>query len=89
MKSTYIDDEIYKYLLTKYNKLMLNKEELAYELGVSVSSINNYIVQGKGIPEYVKSGDAKNSKVSFSIYSIARYISNHSVKVAWGFFLSA
>lgn len=81
MKSTYIDEEVYKYLLTKYNKLMLNKEELAYELGVSVSSINNYIVQGKGVPDFVK-GDAKNSKVSFSIYAIARYISNHSVKVA-------
>lgn len=53
-----MDEEIYKYLLTKYNKLMLNKEELAYELGVSVSSINNYIVQGKGIPDFVK-GDAK------------------------------
>lgn len=82
MKSTYINDEIYKYLLNKYNKMTLNKEELAYELGVSVSSINNAIVQGKGIPEYAKLGKAANSRVVFSLHAIAIYMSNHTVKVA-------
>jgi len=83
MTSTYINDEIYKYLLNKYNKMALNKKELAYELGVSVSSINNAIVKGKGIPAYVKANnDSKNSKVSFSLLAIANYMSNHTVKVA-------
>lgn len=80
--SPYINEEIYKYLLNKYNKMVLNKEELAYELGVSVSSINNCIVKGSGIPEYSKLGNAANARVVFSLPAIAKYISNSTKKIA-------
>ena len=61
MKNTYINDEIYKYLLNKYNKVALNKKELANELGVSVSAINNCIAKGYGIPIHGKLGKQANA----------------------------
>jgi putative hemolysin len=81
MKNTYINEEIYKYLLGKYNKLALNKEELAHELGVSVSAINNCIVRGYGLPNFKKNHGSKNGRVFFPLICIAEYLSN-TVKVA-------
>ena len=81
MKNTYINEEIYKYLLGKYNKLALNKEELSHELGVSVSAINNCIVKGYGLPSHKKLGYQSNARVVFPVIFIAEYLSN-TVKVA-------
>lgn len=81
MKNTYINEEIYKYLLGKYNKMALNKEELAHELGVSVSAINNCIVKGYGLPSFKKIGNAKNARVLFPVICVAEFLSN-TVKVA-------
>ena len=81
MKNTYINDEIYKYLLNKYNKVALNKKELAHELGVSVSAINNCIVKGYGLCEFKKLGHQPNARVVFPVICIAEYLSN-TVKVA-------
>jgi hypothetical protein len=81
MKNTYINEEIYKYLLGKYNKLALNKEELAHELGVSVSAINNCIVKGYGVPSYTKLGHQANARVVFPVVCVAEFLSN-TVKVA-------
>lgn len=81
MKNTYINDEIYKYLLGKYNKVALNKKELAHELGVSVSAINNCIVKGYGLPNFQKCQGSKNGRILFPIICIAEYLSN-TVKVA-------
>ena len=80
-KTNYINDEIYTYLLNKYKKMALSKEELAHELGVSLSAINNCIVKGYGLPEYKKMGDAKNARVVFPVVCIALFLSN-TVKVA-------
>ena len=76
MKNTYINEEIYKYLLGKYNKMALNKEELAHELGVSVSAINNCIVKGYGIPSYTRLGHQAKSRGIFPVICIAEYLSN-------------
>ena len=81
MKSTYINEAIYQDLLNRYKKVALNKEELSHELGISVSALNNCIVQGYGLPEYKKLGNAKNARVIFTIVCIAKYLSN-TVKVA-------
>lgn len=59
----------------------LTKIELSKVLKVSVSSINNYIVKGEGIPEYVKVGTGKNGKVLFPIVNVVDYLSN-TVSVA-------
>lgn len=54
----------------------LTKKELAQVLKISVSSINNYIVKGEGIPEYTKVGTGKNGKVLFPVVAVANYLSN-------------
>ena len=79
--NNYIDESIYQDLLNRYKKLALNKKELAKELGVSVSSINNCIAQCKGLPDYKKCGDAKNGRILFPIISVAKFFSN-TVRVA-------
>ena len=66
----------YESLSNKYNKSTLNKVELGKELGISVSTINQNILKGKNLPSYIKNGDAKNSKVTFNILDVAKYICN-------------
>ena len=78
----YFSRQIKEDLETRYNKSTLTKKELALELNVSVSSINKYIVDKKGIPEYVKLGTGKNSRVLFPINNIVDYLSN-TIKVSW------
>lgn len=62
-------------LVSQYG-LTLTKKQLAEVLQVSVSSINNYIVKGEGIPGYVKVGTGKNGKVLFPAFNVAEYLSN-------------
>ncbi len=81
MKSNYINEAIYQDLLTRYKKVVLNKEELAHELGVSVSAINNCIVKGYGSPEYTKLGHQLKARVVFPMICVAKFLSN-TVKVA-------
>ena len=70
-----INETILKDLTDRYKKSSLTKKELANELSVSVSSINNYICQGVGIPQYKKIGEAKNARVIFPIINVASYLS--------------
>lgn len=81
MKNPYINELILKDLQSRYSKSTLTKEEVAKELNISVSSINSYIVKGTGIPEYLKIGNSKNSKVVFSVISLSIYLSN-TIKVS-------
>ncbi|QFR42883.1 hypothetical protein [Sulfurimonas xiamenensis] len=71
-----LNTAIYEDLKNRYQKTTLNKKELAHELGVSVSAVNNYIVKGYGVPQYKKLGDAKNAKVVFPLPCVADYLSN-------------
>ena len=79
--NNYINEAILEDLTSRYQKTTLTKKELAHELSVSVSSINNYISQKVGIPEYTKVGEAKNGTVLFPIICVAEYLSN-TIKVA-------
>ena len=79
--NNYINEAILQDLTARYQKATLTKKELAHELSVSVSSINNYIAQNTGIPEYSKVGEAKNGTVLFPIICVAEYLSN-TIKVA-------
>ena len=76
----FFSQTIHKDLSTKYGET-LTKRELSEVLKVSVSSINNYIVKGEGIPEYIKMGTSRNSKVLFPVVNVVDYLSN-TVKVA-------
>ncbi|MFK2822529.1 helix-turn-helix transcriptional regulator [Arcobacter sp. YIC-80] len=74
-------EKLYEELSERYQKSTLTKKELASELGMSVSSINNYIVKGVGIPEYIKVGTGKNGKVLFPVVNVVDYLSN-TIKVS-------
>jgi len=74
-------EKLYLELSERYQKSTLTKKELATELGMSVSSINNYIVKGVGIPEYIKVGTGKNGKVLFPVVNVVDYLSN-TIKVS-------
>ncbi len=72
---------IYNDLKTRYKKATLSKKEMACELGISYSTIDNYIAKGYGIPNYKKLGIAKNSKVVFNIIDVASYLAD-TIKTA-------
>ena len=67
---------IQEHLLKKYNKTLLSKREYANEAGLSVSTVDNYIQKGEGIPPYIKLGKSQRSKVMFSIVDIADFFAN-------------
>ncbi len=71
---------IYNEMSLRYEKATLTKKELAVELNISESTINLNMNKGVGIPEYVKLGDAKNSKVIFPILEVAKFL-NATTKV--------
>lgn len=81
MKPNYINEAICQDLTNRYKKLALNKKELAHELGVSVSAINNCIAKGYGLPQFKKLGHQPNARVVFPVICIAEFLSN-TVKVA-------
>ena len=80
MTKRFYSQKIEDLLISQYG-LNLTKKELSQVLKVSVSSINNYIVQKTGIPEYVKVGTGKNGTVLFPVVNVVDYMSN-TVKVS-------
>jgi len=72
---------IYDNLLKRYKRATISKAELANELSVSTYTIDKYMSRGYGIPEYVKIGKAKNTKVLFPLEKVAEYLSQ-TIKVA-------
>jgi len=68
-------EQHYNYLKEKYKKATLKKSELANEMSISLSSINNYIARGYGIPNYSKIGQSKNAIIRFNIIDVAEFLS--------------
>ena len=65
---------IYQDLKTRYKKATLSKTELANELSVSIATIDKYMRDGLGVPQYKKLGKAKNAKVIFNIVAVADFL---------------
>ena len=72
---------IYNDLRTRYKKATLSKAEIAHELGVSIATLDRYIKNGYGIPNYKKIGKAKNGRLIFNIIDVAEFLSQ-TIKVA-------
>lgn len=72
----YFSEIRYQRLVEKYNKSVLTKKELSEELGISVSSINSYIVKGTGIPQYTKIGTGTKGRVLFPIENVVEFLDN-------------
>lgn len=78
---TDLQTQIYNDLKDRYGKATLSKKEMANELGISYSGIDNMIAKGYGIPSYKKLGNKKNSKVVFNIVDISLFLSQ-TIKTA-------
>ena len=66
---------ILKDLQTRYKKATISKREMANELGISYSTIDNYIAKGYGIPNYKKIGISKNGKILFNLIDVSEFLS--------------
>ena len=71
-----ITREIVADLRSRYRKSVISKKELASEIDISMSTLNNYMAKGYGTPRYKKIGNAKNAKVVFPILEVAKFLSN-------------
>ncbi|MDD3497820.1 MAG: hypothetical protein PHH92_10600 [Aliarcobacter skirrowii] len=67
-------EQLYKYLTQKYKRTVINKVEMAFELGISNSTLDLYIAKKIGLPNYKKLGDSKNSKVIFNLLDVADFL---------------
>jgi predicted DNA-binding transcriptional regulator AlpA len=54
--------------------LFISKKQYAEITQASLSSIDNYMAKGYGVPEYKKLGEAKNAKVLFNLIDVANYL---------------
>ncbi|WP_169975921.1 MULTISPECIES: hypothetical protein [unclassified Campylobacter] len=62
-------------------KQSLNRQETAKALGIGVSTLDLRIKDGRSLPSYVKIGDAKNSRIVFTLVAIAQFLTNSRQKV--------
>ncbi len=74
-------EAIYTGLKDEGYSLMISKKNYANIIGCSLSSVDNYIREGYGCPNYKKMGKAKNAKVLFSLIDVANYLAQ-TVKTA-------
>lgn len=62
-------------------KMSLNRRETAKALGIAVSTLDLRIKDCRDLPSFVKIGSAKNSRLVFTLTSIAEYLTNARQKV--------
>jgi len=66
--------QILEELKSQGYSLFISKKQYAEITQSSISSIDNYMAKGYGIPEYKKLGEAKNAKVLFNLIDVANYL---------------
>lgn len=71
---------IYSELSAQGYSLFINKKEYADIVSCSTASVDNFIRNGYGCPDYKKLGNAKNSKVLFSLIDVANYLAGTTIK---------
>lgn len=70
-----LDKKYYSdYLLNKYGKLGLTRQETADELGISLSFLDKLLREGTGLPSYRKIGRSQKPRIVFPIDSIANFM---------------
>ena len=74
-------EAIYSELREEGFPLLISKKQYSQIVNCSVSSVDNYIREGYGCPNYKKMGKAKNAKVLFSLIDVANYLAQ-TVKTA-------
>ena len=66
--------EILNTLVKQVNKVMLTKKEVALLLGVSTTTIDNYVKREINPLSFIKFGKGAKSPIRFHITSIATFI---------------
>ncbi len=74
-------EAIYSELREEGYPLLISKKQYSQIINCSVSSVDNYIREGYGCPDYKKMGKAKNAKVLFSLIDVANYLAQ-TIKTA-------
>ena len=74
-------EAIYSELREEGFPLLISKKQYSQIINCSLSSVDNYIREGYGCPNYKKMGKAKNAKVLFSLIDVANYLAQ-TVKTA-------
>lgn len=70
-----IDKKYYAdYLLNKYGKLGLTRQETANELGISLSFLDKLLKEGIGLPNYRKIGKSQKPRVVFPVDAVADFM---------------
>jgi hypothetical protein len=62
--------------------LFISKKQYAKIANCSLSTVDNNIKRGYGLPNYKKIGIAKNAKVIFSLIDVANYFASETIKTA-------
>jgi hypothetical protein len=73
-------NETYTYLVGKYNRTVIGKQDLAQELGIASSTLDLYMQRGYGAPRYKKLGTKANSKVVFNLVDVAKFLSSNMIE---------
>ncbi len=74
-------EAIYSELREEGYSLLITKRQYSQIVNCSLSSVDNYIREGYGCPNYKKMGKAKNAKVLFSLIDVANYLAQ-TIKTA-------
>ena len=69
-------------LYTKYQKLNLNRKELAHELGISLSKLEKMLLKGEFPIRYKRVGKSQKATYIFPISEVARYLSFEDMGLA-------
>lgn len=69
-------------LYTKYQKLNLNRKELAHELGISLSKLEKMLLEGEFPIRYKRVGKSQKAAYIFPISEVARYLSFEDMGLA-------
>lgn len=70
-----LDQKYYvDYLLNKYGKLGLTRQETANELGISLSFLDKLLREGTGLPIYRKIGKSQKPRIVFPVDSVANFM---------------
>ncbi|WP_207561657.1 hypothetical protein [Sulfurimonas aquatica] len=75
-------EALYSELKAEGYPLLISKKQYATISGCSLSTVDNQIKLGYGLPNYKKMGDAKNAKVMFSLISVANFFASKTIQTA-------
>jgi len=62
--------------------LLITRQHYARIMRISLSTLDNYMAKGYGLPPYKKMGANKNARVLFNLRDVAEFIAAQTVKTA-------